>query len=92
MAQGGTTNNGLQLPLSVAQGGTGLNTLPSGQILYASSTDVLSGLANAANGVFVTNNSSVPSCLAGPGVANYPLLSVASAAPAWAKIGFIAST
>jgi hypothetical protein len=58
-------------------------TVGSGSLLYASATNIVAGLATAANGVLVTNNSSVPSVLAGPGVLGAMLQSTAAAAPAW---------
>ena len=47
--------------VAVADGGTGLSTIAVSQILYASATDTIAGLATANNGVLVTGGTGVPS-------------------------------
>lgn len=51
--------SGVALP--VANGGTGLSSTTANQILYSSSTSVISGISTLNNGVLVTNGSGVPS-------------------------------
>jgi len=57
-------------------------------LLYASASNVVSGLASAANGLLVTNSTSVPSILAGPGVTGKILQSNAAAAPSFSTATF----
>jgi hypothetical protein len=54
----GTWNGGV---IGVSYGGTGLTSLTTNQLLYASGTSSLSGLTSASNGVLVTSGSGVPS-------------------------------
>ena len=58
-------------------------TTTANQILYSSSTNTIVGLSSIAGGVLVTNNLSVPSFLANPGVAGKMLQSANAAIPAW---------
>jgi hypothetical protein len=51
----------LFLPLSVANGGTGLTSTTINQILYSSAANTITGLATAASGVLVTSAGGVPS-------------------------------
>jgi hypothetical protein len=52
-------------------------------LLYASGTNVMSALATANNGTFVTSATGVPSILAGPGTTGNLLQSNAAAAPSF---------
>lgn len=52
-------------------------------LVYASASNVLSALATANNGILVTNNTGVPSLLAGPGTTGNVLQSNAAAAPSY---------
>ena len=47
--------------LPVANGGTGLSSTTANQLLYSSADNTLAGLTSAANGILVTDGSSVPS-------------------------------
>jgi hypothetical protein len=51
----------ITLPVSVANGGTGLSATVANQLLYSSSTSVIGGLATANNGVLITSAGGVPS-------------------------------
>ncbi len=59
------------------------NTATVSQILYASASNVISGLSTANNGMLVTSATGVPSILAGPGTTGNILQSNASAAPSF---------
>ncbi len=48
-------------PVEVGNGGTGLTSTTANQLLYSSATDTIAGLTSAANGILVTDGSSVPS-------------------------------
>ena len=59
------------------------STATVSQLLYASATNVISGLSTANNGTLVTSNTGVPSILAGPGSTGNVLQSNAAAAPSF---------
>ncbi len=64
------------------------NTTTINQVLYSSANNTVSGLASAANGTLVTNASSVPSILAGPGTTGNILQSNAAAAPSFSTASY----
>ncbi len=88
MAQGGTINSNITLPLTVAQGGTGKTSFIASRLLYSPSAGVIEELPTANSGVIVTDGSAVPSTLAGPGVVNRPLMSTASGTPTWSGVPY----
>jgi predicted RecA/RadA family phage recombinase len=92
MAQGGTINSGVQLPLAVTQGGTGLSSMVGNGILYGTSSTTIGQITPATSGVLVSNSSAVPIWLAGPGVSNYALISVASGTPTWSTVPYPSAT
>jgi hypothetical protein len=59
------------------------DTYAASGFLYANGANNVAGLATANNGVPVTNNTGVPSILAGPGTTGNILQSNAAAAPSW---------
>jgi len=59
------------------------NTVTVNQILYGSSSNVIGGITTATDGLLVTDNSGVPTILAGPGVTGKMLLSNAAVAPSF---------
>lgn len=61
-------------------------TSTANQILYSSATNTVTGLATLANGVLVTNNSSVPSLLANSGTAGFVLTANSGAPPSWQAV------
>lgn len=76
------------LPISVANGGTGLTSTTINQILYSSAANTIAGLATANNGLLVTSAAGVPSILAGPGTTGRALLSNAAAAPSFSTVPY----
>ena len=48
-------------PLAVVQGGTGISSTTTNQLLYSSTTNTLAGLATAGNGVLITSSGGAPS-------------------------------
>ena len=65
---------------------TYLGAMTANEILYASSSNVMGQIATAANGVLITNNSSVPSLLANSGTPGYVLTANTGAPPSWQAI------
>lgn len=63
-------------------------TTTANQLLYSSAANTVGEIATAANGLLVTNNSSVPSILAGPGASGRIPQSQAAGAPAWSTAGY----
>ena len=76
----------------VATTATYPTTLTVNNLLYASATDVVSGLTTANNGTLVTSNTGVPSILAGPGTTGNILQSNAAAAPSFSSATYPSST
>lgn len=72
----------------VASTATFANTYAVSTILYASSSNTVSGLAAAQNGVLVSGNTNVPVMLAGPAATGRMLQSNAAAAPSWSTATF----
>lgn len=72
----------------VASTATFANTYAVSTILYASSSNAVSGLAAAQNGVLVSGNTNIPVMLAGPGATGRVLQSNAAAAPSWSTSTF----
>lgn len=62
------------------------------QVLYSSAANTVTGLSTATDGTLVTDNSGVPSILAGPGTTGAVLRSTAAAAPTWSSALYPAST
>lgn len=62
-----TSGNLVASPVSVANGGTGLTSYSTGDIVYASATNTLSKLAAGTNGYVLTLTAGVPSWAAGGG-------------------------
>lgn len=56
-----TTGTWSATTIAVTKGGTGLTTVASNSILYASAADTIASLASANNGALVTDGSGVPS-------------------------------
>lgn len=69
------------------------NTATATRLLVCLTTNIISDLTSATNGVLVTSNSGagVPSILAGPGATGRVLTSNAAAAPSWSAMTFPAS-
>lgn len=67
------------------------SSITANALLYGSASNVINNLTSAANGVLVTDNSQVPSILAGPGVTGYLLQSNAAGAPSWSTASFPSS-
>jgi hypothetical protein len=68
------------------------STVAINTMFYASSTSAISSITAVNNGVLVSNNSGVPSMLAGPGAATKVLLSNTSAAPSWSSASYLSAT
>lgn len=64
------------------------DTVGVSTILYASSANIIGTIAAAQNGVLVSNNTNVPSMLAGPAATGRVLTSNAAAAPSWSTSTF----
>jgi len=79
-------------PISVAHGGTGLSSTTINQLLYSSANNVIAGLATANNGLLTTNNSGVPSILAGSGITGNILQSNSAAAPSFSTATYPSTT
>ena len=62
------------------------------QILYSSSTNTVAGLTTANDGVLVTNNTGVPSILAGPGTTGQVLQANTAAAPSFSTASYPSTT
>ena len=58
-------------------------TTTANRILYSSSANVIGEIATSANGVLITNNSSVPSFLANSGTPGFVLTANSGAPPSW---------
>lgn len=58
-------------------------TTTANQLLYSSATNTISEISTLANGVLVTDNSSVPSLLANSGTAGFVLTANTGAPPSW---------
>lgn len=78
--------------IPVAQGGTGFSTMPANSIIYTPSSNTLAGLPANANGILISNNSSVPSFLLGPAVTNQILQSNNGAPPSWSTATYPSTT
>lgn len=83
---------GSNISITNAAGSITINATASGAInaglinelaWYATAGTTLSGLATLANGVLITNNSSVPSLLANSGTPGFILTANAGAPPSW---------
>jgi hypothetical protein len=91
-----TSNGAAALP--TFQNATGTGTVNSGLqnqlAYYAANGTTVSGLATANDGLLVTNNSGVPSILAGPGTTGQILQANAASAPSFSTAAYpsIAST
>lgn len=83
----GSTGQVLQSNGSSADPSYSTATYPStttiNQLLYSSANNIVGGISTAANGVLVTNNSSVPSVLANSGTASFVLTANSGAPPSW---------
>lgn len=75
----------------VASTSTYPNTNAVSTLLYASSANVMAALPTATNGILVTDNSSVPSILGGPGAAGKVLQSNTAAAPSYSTATYPAT-
>ncbi len=64
------------------------DTYAASGFLYANGANNVAGLATAINGVPVTDNTGVPSILAGPAATGHILTSNAAAAPSWSTSTF----
>lgn len=83
---------------------SGANTTPSwstavypvtttlSQLLYSSSSNVITGLATATNGTLVTGATGIPAILAGPGTTGNILQSNAAAAPTFSTATYPSTT
>ena len=60
MSQGFINAQNITLPLAVAQGGTGLASTTTNQLLYSSATNTIAGLATANSGTLITSSLGVP--------------------------------
>lgn len=67
-------------------------TVTVNNILYGSSSNVISGLSTANNGVLVTSNAGAPSILVGSGATGNILQSNTAAAPSWSSATYPSST
>lgn len=62
------------------------------QLLYSSTSNVISGLATAINGTLVTGATGIPSILVGPGTSGQVLQSNAAAAPSFSTASYPSTT
>lgn len=88
------TNAAGSITISSTSGGSGtVNPGTANQLAYYATTgDAVSGLTSANDGLLVTDNSGVPSILAGPGATGRILQSNSAAAPSFSTASYPSTT